>query len=117
VKQGLGEQTIRLTLPRVIHGTSANAWQISYADPADAITVEIRVVGVYEVRGRTIRYTVNRADYYESLFFEGPEILLPPAAFDLVLEQMGYLPGDPPPVGALAGYSVVTVATETTYAH
>lgn len=138
VEEAPAGQTIKLTLPRVARRTGGGAGGLSYADPSRSITLEFRVVGVYEVRGRVLRYTVDRTDYYESLFFEGPEILLPPAAFERVLTAMGFTPDDPPPVGALAvslsqqataekaadvlrkslpGYSVVTVAAEVTYAH
>lgn len=131
-------QTIEITVPRIVGGDEA-AGRPPYYDFADPVTIELRVVGTYDVASRLYHWIISKGlDAYEQLYTESPELLVRPEAFQRILETAGLKPGDPPPVGALLlnledqgkaeetaaalrqavpGFSVVTVAREAAYAN
>jgi len=91
---------LRATVPALAR-PPGDAGATTYGDPAQAITLELEVVGTYQLYGRLLHYQIDRQDYYEALFFDGPEILLAPAAYEGLLAAMGLQAGESPPAGAL----------------
>ncbi len=134
VLPGPGGQTVKLTLPRIV--ARGGSYYYDFADP---VTVDIRVVGTYDVLSRLYQWMPAKdVHIFEQLYLEAPELLMPPGGFDKLLAVMGLPPGAPPPVGALAvrladqskteetvgllrqalpGLSVVSVAQETAFAN
>ncbi len=128
-------QVTRLTLPRIKAGAQG---QLVY-DFSDPVTLDIRIVGTYDVLSRLYHWIPVRGLHdYEQLYLESPELLMPQAGLDRVLAAMGLPEGGVPPVGALTlrlgdqskaeetvqalrqtvpDLSVVTVAAETSYAN
>jgi hypothetical protein len=119
-------------------GSSGTLAGTPYFDLSDPVTIELDVVGVYELATRHLHWSYRKTDYYERLYLEAPEILVPPATYRRILEAMGLPGGAPAPVGALTlrladqstaeataealrqalpGYSVVTSVRETTFAN
>jgi hypothetical protein len=119
-------------------GSSGSLVGTPYFDLSDPVTIELDVVGVYELATRHLHWSYRKTDYYEPLYLEAPEILVPPATYRRILEAMGLPGGAPAPVGALAlrladqataettaetlrqalpGYSVVTTVGETAFAN
>ncbi len=134
VEAGPGGQVVRLTLPRI--GDSGSQLFYDFSNP---VTVEVRVVGTYDVFSRLFAWPPGiGAMCWEQLYLEAPELLMPEAGFERLLEIMGLPPGQLPPVGALAvrlqdqskaeaimptlrqtvpDLSIVTVAKETAFAN
>jgi hypothetical protein len=130
-------QPVRLVLPTIVQGNPPD--QTPYFDYGKTVTVEVLVVGTYDVLSRLYsRSQGPSATIYEQLFLEAPELLMPRAGFDRLLALMGLPAGEQPPTGALAlrlenqakavevvaalreavpGLSVVSVADEATYAN
>lgn len=130
-------QRLRLALPRIV--PSPTPGQPPYFDFSDPISVEIRVVGTYDVFSRLYSIMPRPGEsLYEQLYLEAPELLMTQAAFDRLLTLMGLPPGGQPPVEALVlrlenqakavtvvealrrslpGLSVVSVADEAAYAN
>lgn len=128
-------QAVSLTLPRIVSGAQG---QLRY-DFANPVTVDIRVVGTYDVDSRLYHWVLKGGvSFWEQLYMETPELLMPRAGFQRVLEAMGLPPGGVPPVGALVlrlgdqskaeeavtalrqavpDFSVVSVAAEVDYAN
>jgi hypothetical protein len=98
VDLGLDGQVVRLTLPRIASGRSG----LSY-DFTNPVTVDIKIVGTYDVFSRLFSWPPARgARCWEQLCLEAPELLMPQAGLKRLLEIMGLPPGELPPVGALA---------------
>ncbi len=138
VAMGLQGQTVRLTIPRIVPGDPERGTG-PYYDFSRPVTVDISVVGAYDVASRLFSWNpFPDVTYYEQLYLEAPEILLTPAAFDRILQAAGLPAGELPPVGALAvslrdqskavavteelrglvpSLSVVTVAQEADFAN
>lgn len=133
-----GVQTVRLTLPSIVPGGSASGGT-PYYDFGRPVTVDIEVVGSYDVASRLLSWTpMAEVSQHEQLYMEAPELLLSQAVIERILEAMGLPPGGLPPVGAVAltltnqtkaaavseelretirDFSVVSVVQETTYAN
>jgi len=127
-----------LTLPSIVPGGSASDGT-PYYDFGRPVTVDIEVVGSYDVASRLLSWTpMAEVSQHEQLYMEAPELLLSQAAIERILEAMGLPPGGLPPVGAVAltltnqtkaaavseelretirDFSVVSVVQETTYAN
>jgi hypothetical protein len=130
-------QRVRLALPRIV--PSPTPGQPPYFDFSDPVSVEIRVIGTYDVFSRLYSIMPGPGQaLYEQLYLEAPELLMTQAAFDRLLTLMGLPPGAQPPVEALAlrlenqakavtvvealrrslpGLSVVSVAEQAAYAN
>ncbi len=126
-------QVATLTLPRIAAGAQGRL----HYDFLNPVAINVRVVGTYDVDSRLYHWSQG-ADYWEQLYMETPELLMPRAGFERVLEAMGLPPGGLAPVGALTlrlrdqsrtepvvtalrqalpGLSVVSVAMEAAYAN
>lgn len=135
VDYGADGQTVSLSLPSIATGAGG---RLCY-DFAHPVTVEIKIVGTYDVDSRLYHWGFpGGTNYYEQLYLETPELLMPQAGLDRVLEAMGLPPGGVPPAGALVirledqskaeeivaslrqalpDFSAVSVVTEATYAN
>lgn len=134
-------QVLRLVVPGIVVGQSegSEGRLRPFYDFSRPVTVEVRLVGAYDVASRLYHWVHSRGvGGYEQLYMEAPEILLNPAAFDDILRAAGLPEGEAPPVGALLvrlrnqskteatveelrrmlpGYSVVSVARQTAFAN
>ncbi|HCW51086.1 MAG TPA: hypothetical protein DGR79_03320 [Clostridiales bacterium] len=137
-------QVLRLVVPGIVcrpagPGEGSEGRLRPFYDFSRPVTVEVRLVGAYDVASRLYQWVHARGvSGYEQLYMEAPEILLNPAAFDDILRAAGLPEGEAPPVGALLvrlrsqakaeatveelrrmlpGYSVVSVARETAFAN
>jgi hypothetical protein len=131
------DQKIRLTLPRLLPAGAGRPAR--FADPREAVEVELTVVGVYDLPSRVLTWKDKMGvDQSEQLYWRAPELLVPPKTMEHLLSVLGVGPEDIPPAGALlvslqnqsqaeatageirrsvSGLSVVSVARETTYAN
>lgn len=95
-------RTIRVSVPRIARDDGPEPGPWARYDGAGAnLTFDLTVVGLYELPTRVLHYNIGRTDFYEQLYWEAPEVLIPPRTMDRLLTMAGRSDTDPAPVGAL----------------